>query len=281
MWPFTIFVAALTLILALPSLAWGQSVDTSAIAEEVSDQGSYLEFSSSSSLDNAIDEANSNGIGFVWLDNDAETATTESLAESIAYGLDAQNSTLHTVLVVSKASMGVYSFVYNRTQNNGASDASVQYFAQGDQATGLTTFTQTLTGSASSGTSSGSGGGFWTFIIALLGLGGVFVLYRSWKSKRERKARDLAEMEADRAEVKEQLKANADKVIKLGDEVIQSGDNELIDLYDQVCPNGRGIQQLGDIQPVRPDGVHFSEDGADAMAIRLGPQLIELLEATG
>jgi hypothetical protein len=43
----------------------------------------------------------------------------------------------------------------------------------------------------------------------------------------------------------------------------------------RVCPAGRFRQRLGDVDAARPDGIHFSDAGADWLAQWLGPQLVD------
>ena len=49
----------------------------------------------------------------------------------------------------------------------------------------------------------------------------------------------------------------------------------VVDLFSRVCPAGEFTQQLGDVEDARPDGVHFSDAGADWVADWLGPQLVD------
>ncbi len=76
-----------------------------------------------------------------------------------------------------------------------------------------------------------------------------------------------------------------DRVRHLNDTIVPSALSrnprvQSIDFHEQICPDGRGLQRLGDVEPIRPDGVHFSEDGSDALAVRLGPQLIAALDGS-
>jgi peptidoglycan/LPS O-acetylase OafA/YrhL len=49
---------------------------------------------------------------------------------------------------------------------------------------------------------------------------------------------------------------------------------EVVDLYPHVCPGGSFTPTLGGIDDARPDGLHFSDPGADWLASWLGPRLI-------
>jgi hypothetical protein len=47
-----------------------------------------------------------------------------------------------------------------------------------------------------------------------------------------------------------------------------------IDLASYVCPGGRFSNTIAGTANARPDGLHFSDAGADAVARWLGPQLV-------
>ena len=49
---------------------------------------------------------------------------------------------------------------------------------------------------------------------------------------------------------------------------------EVVDLYPHVCPGGSYTADLGGIDDARPDGLHFSDPGADWLAAWLGPKLL-------
>jgi hypothetical protein len=42
-----------------------------------------------------------------------------------------------------------------------------------------------------------------------------------------------------------------------------------------VCPHGAFTDRLGTVDGARPDGVHFSDPGADWVAAWLGPRLVD------
>ncbi len=48
----------------------------------------------------------------------------------------------------------------------------------------------------------------------------------------------------------------------------------VVDLFDRVCPGGAFSDQLDGVPNARPDGVHFSDAAADAVARWLGPQIL-------
>jgi SGNH domain-containing protein len=49
----------------------------------------------------------------------------------------------------------------------------------------------------------------------------------------------------------------------------------VVDLFARVCPNGHFTARLDDVENARPDGLHFSDDGADRVAEWLCPDLLE------
>ena len=55
---------------------------------------------------------------------------------------------------------------------------------------------------------------------------------------------------------------------------VGSGRLRVIDLFSHVCPAGRFMQRLGNVDTARPDGLHFSAAGADWLADWLGPELV-------
>jgi hypothetical protein len=49
---------------------------------------------------------------------------------------------------------------------------------------------------------------------------------------------------------------------------------DIVDLFARVCPDGEFTQRLGDVEQARPDGLHFSDAGADWVAAWLCPRLV-------
>jgi peptidoglycan/LPS O-acetylase OafA/YrhL len=56
---------------------------------------------------------------------------------------------------------------------------------------------------------------------------------------------------------------------------VAAGRLRVIDLFAHVCPAGRFVQRLGNVDTARPDGLHFSVAGADWLADWLGPELVD------
>jgi hypothetical protein len=48
----------------------------------------------------------------------------------------------------------------------------------------------------------------------------------------------------------------------------------IIDLFAKVCPDGQFTDSMDGVDQIRPDGLHFSESGAEWVAQWLGPQLV-------
>ena len=47
-----------------------------------------------------------------------------------------------------------------------------------------------------------------------------------------------------------------------------------IDLGERLCPGGKFVNTLLGVDDIRPDGLHFSDPGADVVSGWLGPQLM-------
>lgn len=218
--------------------------DLDTIADELISAGRYLEFTADGELDSAIDQANNDGVAFVWLDNPAADPVAAQWADGLSDRLVAAGSRYHTVVVLTTGSVVASSSAYGDAAVISSIDNAFASFATGNVADGLSTFagslgqpTSTATTSAGSGSTSGSGSGsgfsLGTLLLPLIVLGGGFWLFSNWRKSRAGKLKAKNELAADRAEVREQLKANADRVMRLGDEVILANDPELIDLYEK------------------------------------------------
>ncbi len=246
----TAVLAAVCLLLAvmglfLASPAGAQSATD--IADELDATGRYLDFSADPALDAAIADANSNGIAFAWLAQSG-AGEAERLSETLLLDLDARGSRYRTVLVLMEDNFGAWSSA-GETRTEDALDASFNSFADGAVADGVNEFTSVLRGTNTTGSATGtdagsgdsgtggnaSGGGLslGTLILPLLLLGGGFFLFRGWSNKRKADRQMEADLETDRAEIKEQLRSNADRVIDLGDRVVLTDNRELQDLYEK------------------------------------------------
>ncbi len=51
----------------------------------------------------------------------------------------------------------------------------------------------------------------------------------------------------------------------------------VVDLHEHVCPGGQYTGDLDGVSGARPDGFHFTEDGAYAVSEWLGPQLVSIV----
>jgi len=212
------------------------------IADELDQTGRYLELPSDANLDAAIDEANSDGVAFAWLDQ-AGAGEAERLSEELLLELDSRGSRYRTVLVLMEDNFGAWSSAGD-SRTDAALDASLRSFGDGAVADGVTIFTDTLRGElvgsgstpttqAPSGSGSGGGLGLGGILLPAALLGGGFMLFRGWSNKRKETKQVAADLTADRAEIKEQLRNNADRVIELGDRVVLSDNRELQDLYEK------------------------------------------------
>ena len=227
------------------------TVDEAEILTALDANGRYLDLDANG-LDAAADRANGNGIAFVWLDIEEDGLLATSLAEDYADGLDQLDSQYRTVVVLLGEGFGASSTAFDQADLDNALDASLDSFAAGAAANGLDTFTDNLVGSlttatttpsGSTSTDGGSGGGFGfgSWLLGFGAIGGGFMAIRAWINRRRSKKQAIVDMEEDRAEIKEQLKNNADRVISLGDRAIASGDNELIATYEEASATYQSV----------------------------------------
>ena len=250
--PFRILggvIAALALLLGTPAAATAQSTDQ--IVSEIERSGFYADDAPDGELSSAIDRANDAGIAFAHLNEVGGGEAAAELAGAIWDELDRRGSPYRLVVVLLddgyyiEAPLG-----FDGATLEEADLAALAGFSTGNDAEGLDAFTSTvmagITGSSGSSTpttaggssdtgTSGSGGGIGigTILLPLIVLGGGFLLFRSWSNRRKADAAMRAELETDRAEIKEQLRDNADRVIDLGDRVVMSEDRELIAAYEE------------------------------------------------
>ncbi len=246
-------LAGIFLLTAGLSSASAQASE-SEIVDELDRTGRYLELSDSG-LESAIAQANGDGIAFAWIDEDSDGLVATSLAENYVEALDGNGSRYRTVVVLLGEGFGASSSVYDQDELERALDASVDSFAAGSPGRGLDTFTESLVGSLTTATttpsndggSSGGGGiGFGSILAFFAVIGGGFFGIRAWMNSRKRKKQAIVDMEDDRAEIKEQLKNNADRVISLGDRAIASGDDELIATYEAASATYQDVSQSVD-----------------------------------
>ncbi len=254
-------------------------------AEAIDSDGYYVDPGVEANLTDAdwegIQSAIANGIAFVSFDQEAEG---DANGQAIATNLVSLSQNYDSIVVLF--SDGVYSqgpgdlnqatsrqatIDAFRAGNVGAGLMSIVDFVGGDIPAGDTTAQTTAPADASAPVSSSetaqatdsgsSGGGIpWLWIILAAVATFFFVRWRSAKAKAKKLL--IADMEVDRAEIKEQLKDNADKVITLGDSVIASQDQELIDLYDKASRTYQEVSQSVD-EATTPEAVDALDDRID------------------
>ena len=236
-------VVAVAVFLGVAAPAAGAHSDPALIAA-LDEDGRYLE-RTEPGLDATLDEVNSRGVAFAWLDQAGDAAVAVSLSDDYVEDLQEIDSRYHTVVVLTSDGFAASSTIYTQQEIDAALDASFDDFRAGAAGDGMTTFNRVLTGSTADTTattgsadtsSSGSGGGgigLGTILLAIAAAGGVLLLLRGFSTRRKAKRQAKIDMENDRAEIKEQLKANADRVIYLGDRVIAKGDDQLITRYEE------------------------------------------------
>ena len=248
--------------LGLVDAAAAQSIED--VGDEVDQTGRFVEKSVDAELEGAIERANAADIGFVWLDQGGGDA--EQVATTLAAYLLEIDSDYRSIVVLNNDSVWVTSRGDNGTE---AGQNARELFAIGDEVGGLDLVTDTITGAidgdvssgdnsagnsssgnaaaddsgtASTNTSSGSSGGFPWILLIVLGLVAFFG-FRFMSGRRRSRKQLEANMEADRLEIREQLKNNADRVIDLGDRVIAAGDPEMIRTYEKASATYQDVSQ--------------------------------------
>lgn len=260
-------ILSFLLVLFGSSSVAAQSLDE--VADEVDQTGRFVEFDLDADTAASIDRANSNGIAFVWLDQGGTDA--QQVADGVASRLEDAGSRYGSLVVLNNDDFWVLS-----RGDNGAAAASAArgFFASGAVGTGLDAVTDAITGTATSETpsttvatgtsgssSSSSGGGFpwfWAIVVAVLG----FLGFRYVRGKSTAKKLVAQEIERDRAEIQEQLRNNADRVIDLGDKVIATGDGELIRTYEQASASYQDVSTSID-EAVTAEEVDALDDKID------------------
>jgi hypothetical protein len=255
----TAVLGTATAATAIPA-AVGTVVNDEAV-DELARTGRIVEVDFSASLDAAIDQANAAGVAVAVLDLEADGPASTDVAERFNLELDTVGSPFHTVFVVANNGYGAHSWQASNTELYLALDDAFAGISSGDLSGGLNAFVNTLPSAgvflpdpetetdqtseldanAEPAQDSGGGIGFGTILLGLALLGGAFLLIRRWQAGRRERAQAAADMAEDRAEIVEQLRANADRVILLGDRVIASKNQELIELYEQASASYQAV----------------------------------------
>ncbi len=259
-----ILLAALLVGPVAAGAAPAQGLTARQIADELVAAGSYVEPSPPAGLDAAVAQANTEGIGFVWLDSEDDA---QVVADAVLAELQLLEAPFRTVLALTDISVAASSETAGLDAINAAFDASFPSFEQGDVPGALDAFTGSLAGAAldvdttatttggdptgglgdpattapagtgdgaeGEGESSGGGFGLGSILLLLALAGGGFVAVRYLRNRGRARRQAEEDLEADRAEIEEQLRDNADAVLSLGDRVIASGDSDLMDLYEE------------------------------------------------
>ncbi|NNF53364.1 MAG: hypothetical protein HKN03_02870 [Acidimicrobiales bacterium] len=226
-------------ILGFAGAAHAQDPDLAVVVDAIEQNGRYLERDVDAAALEAIDRANADGIAFVRLDTNAQVPT---FASAVSAELDARNSQYGAVLVLTNS--GIWS--RGVPEASAAGDAVTPLFGAGQIGDGIDQFTALLGGAARGGSSTtgsestSSGGGFPWIIPIILIIGGFF-LFNMLRGRKKTRAASAKAIEDDRAEIIEQLKANADRVIDLGDEVIKAKDPELISIYEEASATYQNV----------------------------------------
>ncbi len=236
-------------LLGLASPAAAVVVDEE-IAIELAGEGSYLDFEPEAGLVSAIGRANAEGVAFVWLDFPGDDNDALDLADEYIEELNRLGSRYTTVLVLVDNGYAASSLSRDQGELTVGLDAALDGFQEGAIGRGVDAFVDNLTaddssqssdtpapggadGGSSSSNEDGGGIGIGTILLIVAVGGGGFFAVRSFLGRRRAARQAEVDLAEDRAEIEEQLKANADRMILLGDRVIASGNDELIALYEQ------------------------------------------------
>ncbi len=247
---------ALSLTFALVVASAGAAAAQSAgeIVDDIEQSGFHSSDAVESDLAAAIDRANDANVAFVRLNRSGGGEEAARVAGAVWDELDARGSQYRLVLVLIDDGYYIEAPVgFDAATLEEADLAALSGFSAGLDAEGLDAFTSritagvsgsssgsandsttaTTTGSSGSAGESGGGIGIGSLLLPLIVIGGGFLLFRSWRGRRQADQAMKIEIENDRAEIKEQLRNNADRVIDLGDRVVLSENRELIDAYDE------------------------------------------------
>ncbi len=223
--------------------AGAQTLDD--IASQVDRNGIYQERDLEDVAADAVARANEQGVGFVYLDQE-NAGDLPIIAAGLLERLEASGSTYRSLIVLD--SSGVWVQSADNDAAAAAVDAATPDFARGAIAAGVDTVVDVLGGGTevpadaegsddaattpAASTSSSDGGVPWLWII-LLGIVAFFAV-RFLVGRRRKAATLQKELAEDRAEIREQLRNNADHVIDLGDR-IANADDELRRLYEDAA----------------------------------------------
>lgn len=226
--------------------ASSQSLDQ--IADQLDQTGSYLEKPVEPVVETAIADANAANVAFAFLDQEGGEDTA-NIADQLIDRLENAGSRYRSLIVLDNGGVWVESL-----DDDGAlaADRAAAEFGRGAIAAGIGTVVQTLGGEtadtvdsnasdqatdgsteAGAATETSSGGGIPWLTILILGVITFFVL--RWFSGRRRRSAALDKaMADDRAEIREQLRNNADHVIDLG-ERIGKADDDVRRMYEEAA----------------------------------------------
>lgn len=248
------FAVAVLMFLALPALA--QSVDE--IAEAVEFRGYYADPGVDieiNDLEGLVQEYG--GIGFVALDDDPSDGA-DLFAEQVLAAVDDPD----TILVLSPSEAGlVTDDVYSSDQIDAALDAA--FSTSGDSfLTDFREVAQDLTAGALAGSATtqadsaaptslveGGGGIPWLWIVVVLVV--LLIWWMSRRGKRQRAEAAIAQLEAAKAEIKEQMGVVANEILEFSDRVDQ--DPEAVAHY----------RRASDVFKAAEDRMEAAETSAD------------------
>ncbi len=250
--------AALTTVmfLALGTASAAGAQDYEAIGEQAGVDGRFLEHSTDADIEAGITAINEQGMVFIWLDSDADP---ELVADLAMPGVRSASGGRY-VAVAALTQLGLITYS-DSIDAAPAGDAAFDEFRRGQIADGLQTMATVLAQqggaedvNSSSTTNSSGSGNLWAWLLGILAAVAAVFGFTRFRRSRAEKARAEQELQQDKAEITEQLRSNADRVIELGDRAIDSGDPELQRIYEEASTSyqevSRSLQQANDASTV-------------------------------
>lgn len=262
--PVLVVLAALVALVLAPPVA--AQVDPRSVADEVDRTGSFLQPDLDDDAQQAVEEANERGVGVVLVSDPVPAVELSAQLDGL---LASRDSRYTTVLVVTGEGAAARSRTYDSERMRALIDPGTPAFtafAQGRRAEGIRSFAEGLddeTVAAPVGEAESDGVDVpWLTLLVVLALVGVGVGGWWLVRRQQEQRRETARVEAQRSEIGQQLRNNADRIIHLGDVVLARDDAELIDLYDRASGTYRDVSQSLD-NAHSPDAVQRLDERLD------------------
>ena len=252
------------IVVLLPGSALAQSATTASatvdeIASNLVSRGYHSDSDVSGQLLSAIDEANETAVAFAWVATESDAV---DLSATLADEMTIRQARFDTVLVLTDVEFAAWSNgPRSQPQLDAGLDQAAPLFSNGDVAGGVSAFVR---GVQQADSAAGASGIVWFIAIAGALIAIIWVVM-SLVSGLQRRKREANEMEQDRAEIKQQLLDNADRVMNLGDQAIESGRQDLITTYEQASAAYQEVSLNVDLatDPAQVDALDDKIDHAE------------------